>query len=60
VFDKDDCVPVLPQNFSPCLLKYILLRYVLYLPVGEVARAEAENTGIKTEKEIFAIMVNLF
>jgi hypothetical protein len=60
VFDKDDYVPVLPQNFSPCLLKYILLRYVLYFSVGEVTRAEAQNIGIKTEKELFAVTVNLF
>jgi hypothetical protein len=59
VFDKDDCVPVLPQNFSPYLLKYILLHYALYLSVGGVTRAEGENIGIKIEKELFAVMVNL-
>jgi len=51
-FDKDDCVPFLPQNFSPCPLKYILLHYVLYLSVGEVTRVEGKNTGIKGERTL--------
>jgi hypothetical protein len=46
-------------GFSVCLFKYIVLCSVLYFSVGKVTRGE-ENTGVNSEKEIFAVMVNLF
>jgi hypothetical protein len=59
VFHKGDCIPVLPQNLSVCLLKYIIQCYVLYFSVGNVTRG-GEKAGINKEKEHFAVMVNLF
>ena len=60
LFDKRDCIPVLPQNFCVCLFKYIILCSVLYFSVGKVARGDGEDTGIRKEKELFAVMVKLF
>jgi hypothetical protein len=33
---------------------------VLYFSVGKVTRGEGANTGVNKEKELFAVMVNLF
>jgi hypothetical protein len=33
---------------------------VLYFSVGKVTRGEVENTGVNKEKELFAVMVNLY
>jgi hypothetical protein len=33
---------------------------VLYFSVGKVARGDGEDTGIRKEKELFAVMVKLF
>jgi hypothetical protein len=32
----------------------------LYIFVGKVMRVEGKNTGINKEKQLFAVMVNLF
>jgi hypothetical protein len=59
VYDELDCIPVVAENFSPFLFKYIILCFVLYFSVGKVNRREGENTGSNKGKELFAVMVNL-
>jgi hypothetical protein len=36
VFDEHDSIPVLPQNFSVCIIKHVLLCCVLYFCVGKL------------------------
>jgi hypothetical protein len=39
-------------------LDYVVVCIIFF--VGKITRGEGENTGVNKEKELFAVMVNLF
>jgi hypothetical protein len=59
VFDTCDCIPVLPQNISVHPINWILLGSLYYIFVKKFRR-DGDNIGITKEKELFAVIVNLF